>query len=87
MLIDFKKCIDKVSYMHIKDKLGEYNEWNFPAIGNGYVPFKEIFELLNENITLCVEIEFTKEGVNDVKEVNDALLDSANYIINMGYKL
>lgn len=87
MLIDLKKCIDKVSYMHIKDKLGEYDEWNFPSIGRGYVPFKEIFKLLNDNITLCVEIEFTQSGVNDVKEVNDALLDSANYIINMGYKL
>ena len=87
MLNDLNNCIDKISYMHIKDKLGEYDDWNFPAIGKGYVPFDEIFKLLNDSITLCVEIEFTQNGISDIKEVDDALLFSSNYLKSKGFVL
>lgn len=83
MLKDFNENIDYVSFMHLKDKLGEINEWNFPALGEGYIPFesiKEIIEKNNKDITLSVEIEFTDKGVSDVEEVHKALIDSYRYL-------
>lgn len=83
MLNDFNENINYVSFMHLKDKLGKIDEWNFPAIGKGYIPFekiKEIIEKNNKDITLSVEIEFTDKGVNDVNEVHKALIDSYSYL-------
>lgn len=90
MLKDFENCIDYVSFMHLKDKLDEIDVWNFPAIGSGYIPFKEVFNIMqehNNNSTLTVEIEFTDKGVQNVEEVNKALVDSANYLKSIGMEL
>lgn len=90
MVNDFKESVDYVSFMHLKDKLGEIDEWNFPALGSGYIPFKEIYEYLknkNNSATLTVEIEFTPEGVKDVKEVDKALSDSYNFLSSLGLNI
>lgn len=87
---DLKEHINNISFMHLKDKLEEKDVWNFPAIGSGYIPFKDIFEILKQadnHSPLTVEIEFTDKGVNDVKEVDKALLDSANYIKSLNIKI
>lgn len=82
MINDFKECIDYIGYVHMKDKLGEISEWNFPAIGSGYIPFDKIFNIIGNRdyICLCVEIEFTEKGVSSVKEVDQALLESSIYL-------
>lgn len=90
LLKDIEDHIDLIDYFHIKDKLGEKNEWNFPAVGKGYVPFDDIFNILNKhnnNSLLCAEIEFTKEGPKDIVEINQAVLDSANYLKEKGFIL
>lgn len=90
MFQDFKDNIDNISYMHVKDKLDAIDVWNFPAVGSGYIPFKEIFNelnLKNNNATLSVEVEFTDKGVSNVEEVDKALLDSANYLKSLGFTL
>ena len=90
LLKDIEDHIDLIDYFHIKDKLGEKNEWNFPAVGKGYVPFDDIFNILNKhnnNSLLCAEIEFTKEGPKDIEEINQAVLDSANYLKEKGFIL
>lgn len=90
MLKDFKDNVELVSYMHLKDKLDKKNVWNFPALGKGYIPFKDILNILNDNnndATLCVEIEFTENGVKDVEEVDKALLDSATHLKQLGLNL
>ena len=90
MVEDFKKHVDLVSFMHIKDKLGTKESWNFPAIGSGYIPFEEIFKTLKQNnndAMLTCEIEFTDKGVSDVNEVDKALVDSANYLRSLGFDL
>lgn len=90
LLRDFKENVSNISYMHLKDKLDEINVWNFPAIGKGYIPFEMLFNTLkenNNNCCLCVEIEFTSSGVKDVNEVNEALIDSANYLKSLGLNI
>ena len=90
MLEDLKKNVNDVSFFHLKDKLEAKNVWNFPAIGNGYIPFKDVFTILKENNNyspLIVEIEFTAKGVSSVKEVDEALIDSANYLKSLNIKI
>lgn len=90
MLSDFKENINNISYMHLKDKLGAIDEWNFPAIGKGYIPVKNIMNIFDENnnnSNISVEIEFTEKGVNDINEVYEALNYSAKYLSEIGLNI
>lgn len=89
-LDDIPACVDKIGYMHIKDKLGGLQEWNFPALGKGHVDFPGILALLEKAGNGCpmsIEIEFTKDGPSDVEEVNQAVRDSYDYLIGLGLKM
>ena len=83
---DLKTCVNNVSYMHIKDKGGKFNEWNFPALGKGFIEFEKVFKILDENNNNCplsIEIEFTEKGAKDIDEVYRALVDSYSYLHNL----
>lgn len=87
---DMKASMDRIGYMHLKEKAGERTEWNFPALGEGYIPFGEIFTLLDAADNLCpfsIEIEFTREGSSGTEEVNRAVRTSAEYLTAHGFRL
>lgn len=87
---DLPTCIDKVGFMHIKDKIGGAKEWNFPALGKGRVDFPKLFGMLEKagnNCPWSIEIEFTSAGSKDLAEVNQAVSDSYNYLKNLGYEI
>ena len=87
---DMETCIEDIGYMHIKDKDGEVKEWNFPALGRGKIDFPCIINKLNKAENYCplsIEIEFTPEGPKDLKEVNDAVKESAEYLKRLGVTL
>ncbi len=80
---DIEECIEEIAYIHLKDKAGDRKEWNFPAIGDGDVDFKRIFELLekyNKDIPVSIEIEFTEKGPKDFDEVSNAIRTSIKYL-------
>jgi sugar phosphate isomerase/epimerase len=84
---DIDACADKIGLMHIKDKAGERKEWNFPALGRGCVDFPMIFRKLEEYHNSCplsIEIEFGPEGSRNIGEVNEAVLDSRDYLGSIG---
>lgn len=84
---DIKSCIDSIGHMHLKDKAGVYNEWNFPALGKGIIDFKTIIDSLEKadnDCPLSIEIEFTKNGPKGLDEVNRAVNDSYNYLKHLG---
>lgn len=84
---DIDSCIDKIAHMHLKDKDGEYDEWNFPAIGKGKLDLEMVFEKLEaagNHCPLSIEIEFTKAGPENLQEVNQAVQDSFDYLIKAG---
>ncbi len=86
-LADIPTCIDKIGYMHLKDKAGGHREWNFPALGQGHVDFPAIFGMLDKAGNSCpwsIEIEFTQAGPRDLAEVNSAVQASYNYLKNLG---
>ncbi len=80
---DLETSVDYVEFIHLKDKLGPNNEWNFPAIGDGDVDFTRIFQTLtNANFKgpISVEIEFTPSGPANLNEVDDSVRKSFEYL-------
>lgn len=87
---DIESCIDKIGHIHLKDKMGVYNEWNFPALGRGEIDFKMVIDKLekaNNYCPLSIEIEFTKSGPKDLDEVNQAVKDSYDYLKYLGLEI
>ena len=87
---DMDTCMDDIAYLHLKDKAGARNAWDFPALGKGYVDFETIFSKLDaaHNASpFSVEIEFTQAGPKDLAEINTAVQDSAEYLKAHGFTL
>ena len=87
---DLEGAIDSIGYLHIKDKAGDRHEWDFPALGEGYVDFPAIFSVLSSHANpspLSVEIEFTKSGPGNREEVDKAVMTSADYLRKAGFEL
>ena len=84
---DIEACAGSIGHIHLKDKAGANNEWNFPAIGKGQIDFRMVIDKLEKaknNCPLSIEIEFTQEGAKDLDEVNQAVRDSYNYLKSLG---
>ena len=80
---DLSVCVQDVVYMHLKDKAGKQSEWNFPALGQGKIDFKGILKVLEKNHNDCpfsIEIEFTKDGPGTVDTVDQAVMESGEYL-------
>lgn len=80
---DLESTIDYVEFIHLKDKKGANDEWNFPAIGDGKLDYHRIMNILEKgNFTgpISVEIEFTPAGPKDLDEVNHSVLKSYQYL-------
>jgi len=43
-----RKGLDLIASVHLKDTNGGYRAWWFPALGEGVVDFKGVFDLLND---------------------------------------
>ncbi|WP_206459036.1 sugar phosphate isomerase/epimerase family protein [Anaerovorax sp. IOR16] len=87
---DLAGCMDQIAFMHLKDKAGEKKEWDFPALGKGYVDFPMVFKQLEKAKNGCpfsIEIEFTAEGPKNLDEINQAVKDSYEYLKALGFEL
>lgn len=87
---DFHDCLSHIAYVHLKDKAGERQTWDFPALGKGYVPFPALFRMLEDSgndAPFSIEIEFTQAGPKSLEEINQAVKDSARYLLDHGYTL
>lgn len=87
---DIKTCMEDVAYIHLKDKAGADDVWDFPAVGKGRVDFPRLFSLLDaakNDSPMSIEIEFTAQGPANLEEVNRAVLDSAAYLRAQGFAL
>ncbi|MHB1376188.1 MAG: sugar phosphate isomerase/epimerase family protein [Candidatus Humimicrobiaceae bacterium] len=70
---DLKYALPYMGYIHLKDDgSGKFQDWNFPALGEGILDFNKIFETLKQfDGPGSVEIEF------DGKEHSLAEIDKA----------
>ncbi|CAN5662204.1 hypothetical protein BH23CHL3_BH23CHL3_05200 [soil metagenome] len=72
-----------VNHLHLKDKAGGDQEWNFPAIGAGNVDFSVVFHALEAvgfTGPVSVELEFQGEPWPPLEEVNAAMAESHAFI-------
>mgnify|MGYP003328535638 CR=1 FL=1 len=80
---DLDSSTGSITGIHLKEKAGAQNEWNFPAIGRGDLDFDRILKTLKKNgctAALSIEIEFTPAGPNGVEDVHESLQYSVNTI-------
>lgn len=87
---DLDETMDQLGYVHLKDKGGAKNVWDFPALGKGWIDFPMIFDKLERAGNACpfsIEIEFTQAGAKDLAEVDQAVRDSAAYLKSKGFEL
>ncbi len=78
---DLPACAGWVGHVHLKDKQGAQNEWNFPALGTGYIDFPALAALNVWDNCPCasVEIEFTPISVSP-EETERAVRASVQYL-------
>jgi L-ribulose-5-phosphate 3-epimerase len=73
---DIRPVVPYLSHVHLKDKAGEDKEWNFPAVGEGYIDFGAVLKILQEEGytgPYSVEIEFQGEPWPPLVEVDRAM--------------
>lgn len=78
---DLGLCAARVGHMHLKDKGGAADEWNFPALGEGVLDLPALLALA-ENARVpsaSVEVEFTPAGASPA-EARRAVCASADYL-------
>jgi L-ribulose-5-phosphate 3-epimerase len=92
--VDVLDCVRQVAYVHLKDKGGAMDAWDFPAVGKGWLKLEETLRALDkEGFTgpISVEIEFTQEftmrpkNPEDIVVVDAAVKDSFMYLKKIGY--
>jgi sugar phosphate isomerase/epimerase len=86
---DLMTCVGLCSFCHLKDTVGGYRVWNFPAIGSGHVDFEAvlgIFERSGYTGPFSVEIEFQGEPWPPLAEVNAAMKQSYQTLAALGLK-
>lgn len=80
---ELEKCIEYVTTLEVKDHNGEFETWNFPALGEGIVDFPALFKVLRAHgysgpITIEVEgvkgVEWTLDDRKKALETSVAYL-------------
>lgn len=79
--VEIKTCYEGVNYVHLKDKVGLDNGWNFPAVGSGDLDLVGFIQYMNGkgyDGPLSIEIEFTADYTMNAKKPGDlAICDKA----------
>ena len=79
--VEIRTCYEGVNYVHLKDKVGLDNGWNFPAVGSGDLDLVGFIQYMNRkgyDGPLSVEIEFTADYTMNAKKPGDlAICDKA----------
>ncbi|MEG0146421.1 MAG: sugar phosphate isomerase/epimerase family protein [Clostridia bacterium] len=90
---DIKTCMADVNYVHLKDKIGMDNSWNFPAIGKGELDLIGLIHDLNAHGytgPLSIEIEHNEaftmnpKKPGDIDFVNRVVKESFDYLTAQG---
>ena len=80
---DIKYAIPYLFKVHIKDSSGIFQDYNFPALGEGTVDFSKIFnELKDFSGPYVVELELSNKRL-PLSEINHAFKKSYNYLNNI----
>jgi L-ribulose-5-phosphate 3-epimerase len=84
---ELQKVLPYVAAVHLKETNGEYRDWHFPALGEGIVPFGELFSILDAaNYTgpYTLEIEGIEGEQRTAELVCDRIARSVAYLRQRG---
>lgn len=84
---DLPAALPKLVHVHLKDKRGEGQVWDFPGIGEGDIDFTRVLGILDQGGytgPLTVEIEFKGEPWPSLAEVNRAMKASYDKLAALG---
>ena len=80
---EIKNCYEGVKYVHLKDKAGPMDLWDFPALGAGSLKLEEFMRFMDTkgyNGIYSIEIEYTQDFTMRDKAPGD--LAVANEAVN-----
>ena len=86
---DIVLAVPYLAHVHLKDKAGENQEWNFPGVGEGYIDFAAVLALLEGvgyTAPFSVEIEFQGEPWPPLAEVDRAMKVSYETLSSLDLK-
>ena len=88
--IALAKVCHEVRHLHLKDSMGGYEEWYFPALGHGgAVDFVRTLELMRTcgfNGPYSLEIEgISGEGELSLEQYQQRIIDSVDHLRMCGY--
>ncbi len=90
---EVKTCADGLKFVHLKDKVGIDNTWDFPALGKGDLDLAGFVQFVTDNGydgPFSIEIEYTQEFTmrdkvpGDIDIANQAVKDSYAYLKQNG---
>ena len=84
---ELKKIIDYVATVELKDHNGEYETWNFPALGRGVVNIPEVVRILREHKyrgPVTIEVEGIKGVEWSEQETKEYIAESVAYVRSLG---
>jgi sugar phosphate isomerase/epimerase len=75
-----------MAFLHLKENgSGKFQDWNFPALGEGIIDFKKVFNLIKDYAgPISVEIEFDGKE-RSLEEINKAVKKSYDFLKGFGY--
>jgi len=80
---DIEYGMEYMVHIHLKDKIGGKEDYDFPALGKGNIDFDKIFSIMakhNYSGPLSIEIEFDGKHGETVEDVDKALQDSCAFL-------
>lgn len=90
---EIKDCMKDVHFVHLKDKIGYDQSWNFPEVGSGELKLLDVVKYCNENGMygpFSMEVEFTEAFVTkektaeDLEYVNACMKKAHDYMVANG---
>jgi sugar phosphate isomerase/epimerase len=86
---DIKHALHEIFFLHLKDQIGGYNVFNFPAIGSGEVDFPTIFSILERSgYTGPISVELKLDGKeHSIGEIEQGLKASCRFLQQCGFEI
>jgi sugar phosphate isomerase/epimerase len=90
---DAPRCLSRINFVHLKDKIGGKGVWNFPAVGSGELDLAGFIRDAQANGyagPFSIEIEYTEDFAMNPKKPGDlavadrAVKDSYEYLHALG---
>ncbi len=91
---EIQRCMDQIKFVHLKDKVGYDQSWNFPGVGSGELKLVETVQYANDHDfygPFSMEVEYTEaftmrpeRSAEDLVYVNAEMKKAYDYMVKTG---